>query len=335
MSSPRSYNQIAEAVIDSPELRDYVSSGGKKAVTINFPDLGPPSFRFNAEHKATVLTSTGPFTSYERPPGVIDLPQQRLTVADLIPSIPTTASSVRYWAEDSYTNAATTVAEDGLKPESSFDLSEVDAPIRKVAVLARISDELIEDFPALQAYIEQRLRFMVAEREEAQILNGNGAGTNLTGILQTSGIQTQAVGADNGVIAIHKAITKVRATGHMEPDGVVVHPNDWQEMKLTRDAQDQFYAGGPFFAPYGGSPYSPTQSIWSLPAIVTTAISEGTALVGSFAMGASIFRRKGATLTITNTDGEDFRYNRSCLRMESRLALGAWRPLAFSTVTGL
>ena len=46
------------------------------------------------------------------------------------------------------------------------------------------------------------------------MLSGSGTGQNLLGIYNTSGIQTQAKGADTIPDAIRKAITKARTVGH-------------------------------------------------------------------------------------------------------------------------
>jgi HK97 family phage major capsid protein len=315
---------IGQTLVESDAYKAMLkTTGSDRKASIWLPEV-----------KATMLTSTGPFTSYERPPGPVMLEQQRLTVRDLLAQGSTTMNSIRYMKEDTYTNAATTVAEEGLKPEATFDLSEVDAPIRKVAVTGRVSDEVFSDFPALQSYVDQRLRFMLKEREEAQLLNGNASGTNLDGLTHVSGTQTQAAGATKleGVLA---AMTKVRATGHFEPDGIVLHPTDYQTLRLSKDANNQYYGGGAFFGPYGQGMVQTQPPIWGLNVVVTTAMAQGTGLVGAFRLGAMIFDRAGVSVETTNSDASDFVYNRIAIRVEERLALVVWRPLAFCLVTGL
>lgn len=322
-----SVKSVGAGLVESDAYKSVAkgSIGGMRSLNVFLPDV-----------KATVLTSTGPFTSYDRPPGIVLKEQQRLTIRDLLSQGNTNANSIRYMQEDTYTNVAGMVLEEGLKPEATFDLSEVDAPIRKIAVIGRVSDESFADFPMLQSYVDQRLRFMLKEREEVQLLNGTGTGANLTGLLQTSGVQTQAKGADSGQVALYKAITKIRAIGKFEPSGVVIHPNDYQAIRLTSDANTQFYGGGAFYAPYGnGMVNGGIMPLWGLPCVVTTAITEGTALIGAFNIGAMIFDRLGVTVDTTNSDATDFQYNRIAIRVEERLGLVVWRPLAFCKVTGL
>src|SRR4051794_22136178 len=118
---------------------------------------------------ATFTTATATLTGYDRQPPMVLVGTQRLTVADLLAKGQTNQNTIRYVQEDTYTNAATTVTEGNTKPEATFDTSEVDAPVRKIAVTAKVTDEMFNDFPAMQSYIDMRLRFMVAQYEETQL----------------------------------------------------------------------------------------------------------------------------------------------------------------------
>lgn len=277
--------------------------------------------------KATFTTSASTFTQYDRPPGIILIGNQRLTVADLLAQGQTNANTIRYLQEDTYTNAATAVLEEGQKPEASFDTSEADAPVRKIAVIGRVTDEFFADFPAMRDYIDNRLTFMVGEKEEAYLLNGTGTAPQIKGILQYSGIQTQAKGTDPVETAIYNAITKIRFTGYFEPDGIVMHPNDWAVIATHQDGVGRYI----WTDPYNVGP----QRLWGLPVVVTTNMTENTALVGGFKMGAQIFRREGIRVESTNSDASDFQYNRIAIRVEERLALAMYRQKAFCTVTGI
>jgi HK97 family phage major capsid protein len=277
--------------------------------------------------KATFTTSGATLTGYDRQPGLVMVGTQRLTVADLLARGQTTMNTIRYVQEDTYTNAATTVAEGATKPEATWDLSEVDAPVRKIAVTSKVTDELFADFPAVRDYINERLPFMVRQTEEDQLLNGDGNAPNLTGILSTSGIQTQATGTDNNPDAIYKAITKVRTVGFFEPDAVVIHPNNWTPIRLIKTTTGEYVWGHP--AEVG------PERIWGLMVDVTTAITANTALVGAFRLGAQVFYREGIRIEATNSNEDDFKKNLIALRCEMREALAVYRPKAFCKTTGL
>lgn len=280
---------------------------------------------------ATITTTASPVVQPMVTPGALPILFNRLTVADLIPQATTTSKVVRSIVETTATNAAAAVAEEGLKPESTIIFDEVDENVAKIATILRASDEMLDDLGWVAGYLNQRGVLFVRIEEEDQLLNGNGTPPNLSGILDRSGLQTAEAGgisADN----IYNQITNIRADAFLEPDALVIHPTDWETLRLTKDSNNQYYAGGPFTGAYGNNGIS-TDSIWGLRAVVTPAIAVGTALVGAFATSAQIFRRSGITVDVTNTDGEDWRYNRVAFRFEERLALAVYRPQGFGTVT--
>lgn len=315
-----SRKSIGEAFVDSEQYKGWSPDPHRVNMKayVEVAELG---------FKTTFTTSGATLTQYDRQPGIVLIGQQRLTIADLLAQGQTNMNTIRYMQEDTFTNAATTVSEGATKPEAAWDLSEQDATVRKIAVTSKVTDELFADFPAVRDYIDNRMRFMVQQTEEAQLYGGDGSAPNIRGLVNTSGIQTQAKGSDPVPDAVYKAITKVRTVGFFEPDGVVFHPNDWTDVRLLRTADGLYIWGSPLeMGP---------ERIWGLPVVVTTAATEGTALVGAFKLGAQIFRREGIRVEATNSNEDDFKKNLIAIRCEERLALAVYRPKAFCTVTGI
>lgn len=332
-----------ELFVSSEEYRalidGHAKGGGKRANSLSVQTRG---FLGAAMARFLNTTSSTGLTSIEKLPGVVTLGVRPLMVKDLIAPGATNNTTIRYIQEQSFTNAATTVAEGATKPAASFSLAEVDSPVRKIAAYTKVTDELFMDFLAVASYINMRLPYMVERTEEDQLLNGDGTGNNLTGILTTAGIQTQAVSADTAIDAIYKAFTKVRwgnlagtALGGFEPDATILHPTDWEAIRLSKDQNLQYYGGGPFTGAYGNGQPSSFEMLWGKPVVVTPAIAQGTALVGAFRLASQYFQRQGLTIQSTNTDQDDFIKNLTTIRAEVRLALAVYRPLAFAQVTGL
>lgn len=308
-----------QAFVQSADVKDMDPSRMGQSAGVTLDGL---SF------KATTFdTASATLTEYDRQPPMVLVGQMQLTVADLLAQGETSANTIRYVQEDTFTNAATTVAEGGTKPEAAWDTSEVDAPVRKIAVTSKVTDELFSDFPAMASYIDGRMRFMVAQTEESQLLTGTGTSPQIKGILNIAGIQTQAKGADNGPDAIFKGLIKVSYVGFFPPDGIVQHPTDWQNVRLLKDANGNYILGPP------GMTAEPR--LWGYPVVVTTAITVGTTLVGAFRLGAQIFYREGLRVESTNSNEDDFKTNKIAIRAEQREALAVYRPKAFCTVTGL
>jgi HK97 family phage major capsid protein len=166
--------------------------------------------------------------------------------------------------------------------------------------------------------------------EEANLLTGNGTAPNLRGLLNRTGIQTQAKGTDPTPDAIYRAMQKVRGAagaGFAEPTAVVLHPNDWTDIKLLRTADGIYIWGNP-------SDEGPDR-IWGLPVRQTTAMTENTGLVGAFRPHAEVIRREGVQITLSTEHSTFFIENKVAILAESRLALAVYRPSAFCSVTGI
>lgn len=262
--------------------------------------------------------------------GVVDTPIRRLTIADLLGSGTMSQTSLTYWVQGAVEGAAAAVAEDGLKPSIHFNFSPVTEALSKIAVVTKISDEAIADTDYLVSVINSQLVGRLLVVEEDQILNGSGTAPNLRGILNRSGIQTYATSATytaaKGFDGIFHAVTMV-ATGAAQEtaDGIVINPADYETLRLAKDGESRYYAGGPF---EGGNP-----GLWGLRTIVTPAIAAGTVLVGAFNSAAQLFRKGGVQVDSTNSDADDFKYNRIALRAEERILLAVYRPTAFVRVT--
>lgn len=320
--------QFVESEAYKSVIRDgKVATFGKFGVDLKgslFPS-GPAGRKATFTTTATGLDST---VNYANTGGIILVEQQKPTIRDLMNVGQTSMNAVPFIKETSFTNAAGMVAEEGEKPEATLATDDASAPVKKIAVVIKVADEVFADFPMMRDYVNSRLRDMVVLKEDNQLLNGTGSGAQITGILQTSGIQTQAQGSDTNADAIHKAITKVRSVGFFEPDALVCHPTDWQLLRLAKDEHLQYYGGGPFTGIAG-------DSYWGLKVVVTTAIAAGTALVGAFRLGAMIWQREGVKVEAFDQNEDDVNFNRITVRVEERLALTVYRPLAFCTVTSI
>jgi HK97 family phage major capsid protein len=271
-------------------------------------------------------------------PGIVPLKFQALTIADLLAQGTTDSSSLTYVIEAAFQDLTATVLEKGTKPQLDLTLARRQDNVAKIANVAKVTDEMFQDAGQFEAYLSNRMVFGVKRAEETQLLNGNGTAPNLQGILQRTGLAT-TVATAAGLTAvkamegIFNQITALRATSFVEPDAIVIHPTDWQTIRLGKDSQGQYYAGGPFTGAYGNGGYTNVADIWGVKAVITTAIAQGTVLVGGFQESGQVFRRQGITLEMTNSNVDDFVNNLITLRAEERLALGVYRPAGFGMVT--
>lgn len=310
---PRSLEQILK---ESASYKAFRERGGGTAV-----------IELSESEAKALLTLTDINNQATRRAGIVPSAQEERTVRDLMLQGATDNNTLTYMEETTFTNAAATVAEGGTKPESALDFTERTDIVRKIATWIPATAELLADVAGIRSYIEGRLMFMVRRTEETQLLLGDGVAPNILGVQVRTGVQTQALGTDPVFDAIFKAITKVRNTGFAEPNGLVMHPNDWQGLVLTRTADGLYILGNPA--------NEPIERVWGLTPRITTAETEGTALVGAFTPMAQVFQREGITITVSTEHSTFFVENKVAILAEERLALAVYRPAAFCTVTGI
>jgi HK97 family phage major capsid protein len=286
-----------------------------------------PESTLDIDVKTLMTTAAGWDPEETRTGKVVPFATRPIQVADLIPQTETSQSAIQYMEETTFTNNAAEIAEAGTYPEAALALTEQSSLVRKIAVFLPITDEQLEDEPQVRGYIDNRLPFMVRQRLDAQILAGSGTAPNLRGILNVVGIQTQAKGADPTPDAIYKAIVKVEVTGQAIANGVVMHPNDWQDIRLLRTADGIYIWGNP-------SDSGP-ERIWGLQVVRAQAATENTALVGDFANFSELAIRRGIDVQVSNSHSTFFVEGKQAIRADLRAALVIYRPAAFCTVTGV
>jgi HK97 family phage major capsid protein len=237
-----------------------------------------------------------------------------------------------FMEETTFTNNAAEVDESvegtpGTYPEAALATTEQSSPVRKIAVWLPVSDEQLEDVAQVTGYINNRLPFMLRQRLDGQVLNGDGVAPNLDGILNVAGIQTYALAAEPVFDAVHKGITLVNVTGRASADAIAMHSNDWQDLRLTRTADGIYILGNPSEV---GIP-----RLWGLPVVVNETIAENTALVGDFGGYSELSFKRGIDIQVSNSHDTFFIEGKQAFRADVRVALVVYRPAAFCTVTGI
>jgi HK97 family phage major capsid protein len=269
--------------------------------------------------------------AFQNPPRVAGVPQtnadRALRLADLIDRGTTDNNSVEYVRETAGgLGTAAEVAEGAVKPEATFTFEVVNEPVRTIASWVPITRQALDDNAQMRTYIDGRLRYSLEHRLDSQILNGTGTAPNLRGILNTTGINTYAPGtAEAAVLSIRRAMTLVQNSEYA-PDTVVMHPTDFERVELSTDTAGAFRV-----TPNVANALAPR--IWGLNVVTTTAISAGTAVVGAFRMGATLFDRQQTQVLVTDSHADYFIFNKLVILAEMRAALAVWRPKAFTRIT--
>lgn len=313
---------IGEVFVKTPEL--YAAAKGRSATGL-IAIKGSDALRF-LEQKATFLTSSGWAPESMRIARVILDAQREIEVTQIFPVIPTTQSAVKFMEETTFTSGAAERSEEAAYAASTLILTEQSETVRSIGTSLPVTDEQLEDVEGVQAYLDQRLGFMVRQRLDSQLMTGNAVAPNIRGVFNATGIQTQAKGTDPVPDAVYKAMDLVRVTGRAVPDVVLAHPNDWQAVRLLRTADGVYIWGSP-------SEAGPAR-IWGLPVVQSSAVTENTIIVGDFARFAALYMRRALELQVGFVN-DDFTDGRVTIRAGLRAAAVFYRGAAFCKVTGV
>lgn len=305
---PDNWRALAAAGADAYRQRGMVGS----AEILSLPNA--------TDLRTLVTTATWP-SQNQRLPGIVHAPDQQLRVADLVDQQTATSGTIEWVVETTATYPAAEVAEGTAKPEATAAFTVSSAALATIAVWIPLTRQSAEDNAQLTGYIQGRLSYSVEKRIDNQVLNGNGTAPNIRGILATSGIQKQLT-TSGMLIAIRKAITKCQITGY-SPSGVVLHPADWEAVELTQDTT----TGTFLFTKDPASLAAPR--VWGLPVVPTVAIAQGVGLVGAFKEGATLWRKPGVRILMSDSHIDNFIKNILVLLAETRCQLAVYAPPAF------
>ena len=311
---------------------DHRSLGQQFVESKGFKDLAEsPSQRGRADMqlKATITLATtdtlgaaGDTVQVTRVAGIVAPPERRMTVRDLITPGRMDGNALEYVKETGFVNNAGMVAEAAAKPQSDLKFDLVSTTAKVVAHYVKASRQILSDSSMLASYIDGRLRYGLAFKEEQQLLNGDGTGQNLLGIIPQAtayaapGGLTSAQAMDQMRLAMLQAeLAEYPATGH------VMNPIDWTRIELLKDTTGRYIIGNP--------QGTTAPRLWNLPVVATQAIAQDKFLTGAFKLGAQLFDRWLARVEVATENEDDFIKNLVTILAEERLALAVYRPEAF------
>ena len=270
--------------------------------------------RIEVKNTVTAGTTT---TFPQQNQALILPPFKPLSIRDLLPSVPVSSNMVNSLRELSWTNDAAEVSQGAAKPESDLTFEQYNVPITTVAHWIKVSKQLMEDAPAVMARIDGRLRDGLAQRIDAQLLNGNGTSPNISGITDSGNFTAYtSTSTDNLVDAINRAKYLLWANGYT-PDAAIVNPADWGAMERLKGTDGHYMYGLPGFAA-GMNPFG-------IKIVLSNNMAAGSFAVGAFQRSTTVYNRTGAVVEMGYV-GSDFTNNLVTIRAEERLGLGCELP---------
>lgn len=262
-----------------------------------------------------------------RDPTMVTPMDEFLTMRDMMRTRQTTAGQIEWVEETGFTNAAAPVPEGTAKPESALEYTKREAGTKTVAHGLPATNQVLADATQLQDQIDGRLRYGLQVAEERQILYGTGVGEQYQGLLTNANrqqYQPASDSTDTKIDTLRRAMTRVRLAEYPS-QGIVFHPIDWEDIELIKGSDGRY-----LIASYnqGGE-----RRFFRVPAVESTAIAEGEAVVGAFNLAATLYNREAVSVRVFEQHSNFAELNMVYIRAEMRGLLVNYRPEAFCHVT--
>lgn len=249
--------------------------------------------------------------------------QPTLDVRSIFGSETISGNSLTYYVLGALEGTVGKVSEGAAKPQIHVPYSATTVALAKIAAFMKETDELLTDAAFLESTIRNRGVYEFNKAVEAYLVSE---------LAKTSGIQVgqSTITFDN----LLKAKQAVRTETGYAADSILINPADLEALLLTKDSNQQYLLGGPAYGSYGNGAYAANPRIWGMNVVESEAIASGLAIVGAFKAGSSVVTKAGEGLRVevSNSDQDDFIYNRVTVRIEERMVLATRVPAAFVKV---
>jgi HK97 family phage major capsid protein len=316
----KSFGQV---VVESEEFKAAAASGGKAR---NMQPVNVGSF---FQTKATI-TGQPALVAPERIPGIVAPPQRRLLIRDLFRTIRVSGNLVEFARELAFNNAAApqydagspTQAEGARKPESSLQFEFAQTPVVTVAHWVPASRQVLSDAPMLQDYIDERLLYGLAFKEDDMLLHGDGNAQEYSGLIHNATAFNLANSGDTYLDTLARSIAQLAASEYGSPSGIILNPLDfWSSgIRLLKNANGDYIMGDPHTV----GPYM----LWGLPVVVTNSMTRGEFITLDAQAAGYIADREDANVRVAEQHEDFFIRNLVVILAEFRAALVVVRPAA-------
>ena len=280
------------------------------------------SARFEIKADMTVGADfTGEVIPADRVPGYKFDPTRPVHIRQLLSIGSTQSDVVRYVKESGYTNAAAITAEGATFAQSDFDMTAVNANVKKIGTYFRISEEMLADTPQLTSYLSARAPEKLLEVEDANILTGNDLG----GIINSApafaaGDYADSVESANQFDVIVASLNQLALLNY-NADTILLNPTDFHKILLLKDTTNNYLKD----QVYGGL----TPVFMGVRVVLNSAITAGDFLIGNFSVGTQLWVRQGVNVEFFREDGTNVRDGFVTVRVSERIALTNYLPNAF------
>jgi len=217
-----------------------------------------------------------------------------------------------------------TVASTPAKPAFAMNFERMAAPVEWIAGILTLPIEMLEDLSWLTSYLATYAPIELLKEEDDQILNGDGTGNTLNGLINTAEAYNGSylIGIER---IIDAAYGQLGQDNFDMPTNVLLNPRDIVDIMLNKAAGSQEYN-----LPEGAvGIVGGRLQIGGLTVNKTNKITQGDFLIGDFVRGAALVTRSAMQLRFFDQNKDNVEKNMMTIRIEERVALPKFYENAF------
>lgn len=336
------YLDGVEAFVNSNEFKSFAKQKSGQShlfewdpsSSLLLPD-GTKGLNGRKTASLTTVSTIRDLLTTERSGEIITLGVRQTRLRTLFSNIPTSGSSVKTLRETGFTNNASTRPENvdpgSTTPalQSAIATDVVTTNVETIDHAIAFPKELMDDLPALIAWLRQRGVDGIDDVEDSMILSGAGSGSNeFLGLLTNASVPEYdwsdgAIG-DNMADAVLGAMTQLISAEYMA-DHVLLSPVDHALIAKMKDTN------GNYLFP-AAHRQDAEFSLWGVPTSRTTALSTGDAVTGAFRRAATYRPRQAIGYRITDSHASHFLDGVYWMVIERRAAFETGRPESFREI---
>lgn len=254
-------------------------------------------------------------------------PTRSTHIRTLIPNGSTDAQTIRFIKETGGEGAPAATSQGSTLPQMDLDLAATSVNVEKIGTFLRVTEEMLADTPQLTSYLSARVPSKVLEKEDAEILNGDGSSPNLDGLFtdgaafvtSSSANFYQSVESANEYDVLVAALDQL-AESNYQADTILLNPLDFHKIVLLKSTANE-YLRNQIIA--GVQP-----AILGVPIVLNTAVTSGKFMVGNMAVATQLWVRDGLGIEFSREDSTNFRDGFVTVRAQERVALTNYQPNA-------
>lgn len=269
------------------------------------------------------ITSTDSTTAPDRQPNIIAGSTRLLRLLDVVPTAATALNVIETTREASFISDPAETTEGTDKPEVGITFELVTTNIRTFAAWLKISKQVAADAPMLATYVNNRLMHKVQNRIDSQIVNGDGLAPNISGITDSGNYTAFSPTTGEGAIdSVARAIAAVSSRDY-NPTAIILNTADFWAIQRAKGSTNDHYL-------YGQPAGNLGQTLWGLPVVATNQLASGKLIVADFTQSFQFWLRETLSITLSDSDDDNFTKNLVTVLAEARGALETRVPAGCS-----